>query len=415
MPATSPSPSLRRPPREPKYPPAIRTASARVQELGTALADAAPAEHAALIDAFWIEVAAAGTPLVERAPAGAAADSVTMTFVRRAPAATWAGDAYVLANKLSPVSDLDGARMERLEGTDVLHASFVVARTWRGSFRIAVVDTESSANVREHSAPDELCLDRLESTKGAWSVASMPDAPVRPWRAQSRTAIPTCTIAEAATDTARTCHVHVTGERPTALLVVLDGEAWGELEPVAPLLDHLTSTGAIEPVALVAPRAGDTDQRWREMGDVDPALTAFLAHDLLAWFRTEHGAAPGRAVVIGQSLGALAAARGLAADGSAFDAAYLQSPSLWLDDDAAIDELVTLLTRARAARPTVEVHLGIGSDEWVLAPRTTTLLERLDASGIDDVHTDTWAGGHDVACWLDGMARTLPALLGARE
>lgn len=399
MSTLTPESSTRRPPRERKDPPAVRTVSARIAQLATMVDGFEdPRARQWVVDAFWDALGAEhGLVFAELAPDDAAGDACTMTFLHRAPTA-WEGRAFILANKLVPPSTPELATMERLVGTDVLHASYVVPRAWRGTFRITA-----------GSHDDPMANDVVAS-----GLASMPDAPTRPWSAAP--VVPMHRIDIDATQLAapRSCWIHAAGEAavPRALIVMFDGETWGERASIAPCIDHLVASGALPPCVVVAPSAGDTDQRFREMGDASPALTHFVTQDIRAWFERTYGSAPERTVIIGQSLGALAAARAACDVVAPYDAALLQSPSLWFHDDAPIEELTDLIAVQATQAAPARIALGIGSDEWVLAPRTRSLHARLDELGHQTAVTSfIWAGGHDVPCWLDGIAEHLPTLV----
>lgn len=401
--------------------------SPRIQRIAAA-ASCAPegALLAGLVQELWSDCARDGTPLIE--PAGSDG-VVSATFVWRAPSLGWRGSVVLLANKLTDPSVYDVARLEHVVGTDVWHRTFELATTWRGSYRIAMRADEHDpvraleppspdvpatvaprrrwGVIAEHARTDSLAIRSLDLGDGLplASVAVMPDAPPRAWSDRSAV-LDVVEVPSSRGSVPRPCAVHHAGGAREAvgrpLVVLLDGERWGAQLPIGSLLDHVASLPGIGPFVALLPHSGSAAQRWRELGSDDTAFHDALEFDLVPWVQREHGAGldPARTVLVGQSLGGLAALGALRRACTPFGAVLAQSVSLWVGRDVV----------PRGDGAVARVHLEVGSDEWVLRDAHHVLDRRLRAHGVESTLVE-YAGGHDPACWPDGIVRGLVRLL----
>ncbi|MEU6959360.1 enterochelin esterase [Streptomyces chrestomyceticus] len=417
-----------RPPRTPRPHPAETTDGPRVRRLAAELAAAGKAEaRAAVLDGFWDEVTACGTPLVE--PLDADPGHRAVTFLWRGDPAT--RQVLLMVNRLMDRSDLPASLMRHLPGTDVWHLTYRLRGDHRGSYRIAP-DTEGRApddlgalaatGVGDPLNPHTIAT-RWHGPPG--SVFELPHAPPRPWTHPTGPGVPRGTVrrhqvASAALGAEREVWVYeppvpATGPAGhTDTLVLLDGDMWfGQLH-LEDVLDGLVADGLIPPLTVLAPHAVDNATRARELGG-HPEYVTFLAEELLPWAtgRLRVGTDPARTVVAGQSLGGLTALYAGHTAPDRFGNVLAQSPSMWWRPPGEPAEETPWITRryAGGAPRGLRLHLEVGLHEWGMLEQTRDLRRTLRADG----HAVTGAdfnGGHDYACWTVGLAEGLITLLG---
>jgi enterochelin esterase-like enzyme len=420
-----------RPPRIPKYPPPEVVESPRIARLRAEHGDAA--DPAGVLDAFWREVAAAGTPLVE--PRAGEPDHRTVTFLWRGSGAT--REVVLLANKLTDPSVWDASTLEPLPGTDVWHRSFRLRADWRATYQLAPDDQGGREDAvvagppsrwgaaSARAVPDPFNnVAPFPSRYGAapHSVVELPHAPAQPWIAP-RAGVPQGTVsrhrlASAILGNERDVWVYVPpgGEpaatEPADALILLDGEDWATRLPAATILDNLIAAGEIPPTVAIMPSTVDNATRWRELAG-HPPFVAFLADELLPWAATLHplAAAPQRTTLAGRSLGALTALSAALHAPQRFGRVLAQSASLWWPSETDFDAGAGAIVDAYAAAPPVPArfHLEVGLQEWALLARHRHLRDVLTLKGNAITYTE-YHGGHDALCWQGGLADGLIAL-----
>lgn len=224
------TPAPTRPPRIPKTPPPVVAQSPRISALRAELTTA-PSEiqRAAVLRAFWREVTAIGTPLVEAIDGDRAARIVTFLWRDRhgvpatdppAPLPRVTGPmqgpgaasttstritraVVLLANKLTDPSVWEQSVLERLPGTDVWHRSYRMPSDWRATYQLApddgptpLADADAPlhgprsrwAGIASSADADPLCARRFPGKPGEpdASVVELEDAPAQPWRERRR-------------------------------------------------------------------------------------------------------------------------------------------------------------------------------------------------------------------------------------
>src|SRR5690606_17603868 len=240
----------------------------------------AAARGPAAVEEFWRAVRRTGTPVVE---AAGSPGERTATFL-------WRGgdelaDVILVADRSADARSFERNRMTRVPGSDIWHLTYRMRADWRCSYAVAPVPADGApppagpanemARVRRaralsaadpadapaiarwfdalaHSRPDPLARERLD---GAWSVASLPDAPAERWRTAPGGApqgrVDGHGLADAALGNTRTVRVYTPAAQPPQggwpVAVLLDGEEWWSL-PLAPLLDRLIAAGTLPPM-----------------------------------------------------------------------------------------------------------------------------------------------------------------------
>ncbi|GAB3161264.1 hypothetical protein GCM10027290_68180 [Micromonospora sonneratiae] len=426
------------PPHRPRPYPLPVCVSPRITALAAAVAQADESAAAEAVAAFWAQVAAEGTPVVE--PDGT--DHV-VTFLWRDESAR----AVVLhLNKLTDFHDLRQSTMHRLPGTDVWHLSYRMPGTWRGSYTIGPLDVPVS-EFDPTGAPDRTLWQRLRSATvtdplnrfpladgpdgPVLSTVSLPDAPPQPWLAP-RPGTPSGSVTVHRFDSAalggtRTVRLWAPpgggdadlgryGDRPAdlgqrddlAVVVLLDGDLWGDQGALGSTLDNLVAAGRIPPTAVLMVDPVDLPTRTRDLA-CNPSFVDFLVDELLPWAgrRLPITADPARSVIAGQSLGGLTAAYAALRAPHRFGAVLSQSGSFWYPRD---DWFATRAAGTAAARH-IRWYIEVGTREWDLLDRTRRLRDVLHAADAPvDYHE--YDGGHDPVCWRGGLADGLITLLG---
>ncbi|MFC5662240.1 enterochelin esterase [Kitasatospora misakiensis] len=376
---------------------------------------------------FWARVAAEGAPLVDPDPDDPAYRRVT--FVLRDEPGEEPYDGvlalvHTVTDKDRHAGDLTPHLMERRPGG--WSRTYRLRTDHRASYQLYPVRGDVPGTRRadwlkvlDDARPDALDRGaRLAGRDGRHpsSVLSLPDAPAqahtarRPDVPRGRT-VPT----EAA---GRRIDVHLpAGHRadggPYPVLVLLDGDVWGEVLSVGDTLDNLTAEGLIPPtVALLVhtpPRTRPDDL------SCNPDFVDLLADRVLPWAGAEYRATfdPARTVIAGQSAGGLTAAFAAFRRPARFGNALSQSGSFWWPDGTEFDGGGEWLTRqfAAAERRPARFWVEVGLQEWMLLAQNRHLRDVLIARGYDLAYRE-FNGGHDYACWRGGLADGLVHLLG---
>ncbi|WP_068921913.1 enterochelin esterase [Planobispora rosea] len=384
-----------------------------------ALAADLRAGRAGALDAFWAEVAARGTPLVEEIPGDPGHHAVT--FLWRGAAE----DVLVMANKITDPGMPGAGLMERLGGTDVWHRTLRIRSGWRGSYRLAprAAGTASPPVVGEaarrrdamiaagspapRAAVERWCLGLTQAvtdpfnprTVAGHSVAELPGAPPQRWLAPG----PLRGRTDRRTIGDRTVWHYRPDRPPEGTLVLLDGERWlGDLPVV---LGNLAAAGAVPPLSALLVQAGSPAARIQDL-TCDDDFVAFLADALPSG---EHP--PARTVVAGQSLGGLTALYAAHRRPDRFGSAVSQSGSFWWPNDpgGSGGEWLTAELAATGRVPD-RAYVEVGTYEWALLGSTRRLRDVLRARGCELTYRE-YEGGHDAACWRGSLAEGLIAVL----
>ncbi|MEV6973101.1 enterochelin esterase [Kitasatospora sp. NPDC093806] len=394
-------------------------------------------------DEFWARVATEGAPLVDPDPDDPAYRLVTFVLRDGTAGDATAGDAvadeagpydgvlalvHTVTDKDRHAGDLTPHLMERRPGG--WSRTYRLRADHRASYQLypvrgAVPGTARAdwLRVLDGARPDPLdhgtaAGPRLPARDGRHpsSVLALPDAPAQP-HAGRRPDVPRGRTVPAEV-AGRRVDVHLpAGHRaddgPYPVLVLLDGEMWGEVLSVGDTLDNLTAEGLIPPtVALLVHTMGPG--RPDDLS-CNPDFVDLLADRVLPWasarFRTT--ADPARTVIAGQSAGGLTAAFAAFRRPARFGNALSQSGSFWWPDGTEFDAGSEWLTRQFAGqeRRTARFYVEVGLQEWMLLPQNRHLRDVLTARGYDLAYRE-FNGGHDYACWRGGLADGLVHLLG---
>lgn len=378
----------------------------------------------ALTEAFWDGATRTGTPLVEAlddAPGHRA-----VTFLWRGHRAT--RQVLLMATGIGDRDRPAETLLHHLPGTDVWYLGYRLRADHRGSYRLVadispgpapadpVLLQRRLAALMAHGAADPLNPRRLPVRRRAVesSVFALPQAPPQPW-AGRRAGVPRGTVerhavAGHAPGEERAVWTYLPpegaarpeggspgpGPGPLPVLVLCDGDMWFGRLGFQDTLDALIADGALPPLVVLSPDAGDAATRRRDLGGRE-AYAAFLADELLPWARTRWPltADADRTAVSGQGLGGTAALYAALTRPERFGRVLVQSPSPGPTPGGG----------GRAFLPVVHLALGL-HDGAARAEYGEALVPALRARGHRVVRT-VYNGGRDHACWQGLLADAL--------
>lgn len=223
------------------------------------------------------------------------------------------------------------------------------------------------------------------------SVIELPAAPSQPWWRPTGVQAGVVTEHRFTSETLgnqRGIWRYEPREEAAGHLVLFDGNLWFPKLSFQHTLDNLIAAGAIPPLVAIGVDTIDVPTRARELCG-NPDFVRFLTDELLPWAEVD-----GRAIVAGQSFGAITAllAAHLAPD--RFGGVLAQSPSLW-----RAPELIDAYPPGRDIR----LHLSVGRYERNMVDHTHALHDHLVRNGYN-VSLTGYTGGHEFICWRGCMA-----------
>ncbi|MFI6350919.1 alpha/beta hydrolase-fold protein [Streptomyces sp. NPDC050560] len=390
-------------------------------------------------EAFWKEVAEAGSPLME--PSGDDDSRTLVTFLWRgtetaegagaAEGAGTAGAAEPTENALvlfcsAPSGDFGEYRLERLPGTDVWYRSYLLPSELRTTYLLSVNDpmvpftsyAEVLARLPEYRTdplnPRDYTL-MGNPAQFKVSVLELPGAPRQPWNIARRGVARGATRMHTATSSILGTRQHVTVYTPPGytdtgddydVFLLFDGWSYYNFAGITTVLDNLLHTGRIPPYVLVMHTNEDQEIRARELPCHEP-FSDYLNQELMPWVHenyhiTRDGS---RTVVGGSCFGGLGASYAAFKSPERFGNVISQSGSYWWPgkgDQEREEEWLTEQFR-NAPRLPIRFSMDIGSLERAIVdydPMTThqNMHLVLREKGYE-VDYDEYTGGHDMICW----------------
>ncbi len=242
------------------------------------LADSIAGRGSPELDAFWDEVASAGTPLIE--PDETDPSCSLVTFLWRASGVVENVVVYGGWSRFQWSDDLSEMQLVRLGATDCWYRTYRMpnalrARYWFGSNDSLEPWTSISHFHEAKCRLDAMVADPLNSTVlvGAHvplaSVLSLPSAPPQPW-GTARPGVARGTLQREAFHSEvlgneRTVWTYLPpvhrGWRPYHMLVAFDGEIYVGVVPTPIILDNLLAAGRVSStVAVFVANAGATEE-----------------------------------------------------------------------------------------------------------------------------------------------------------
>jgi enterochelin esterase family protein len=214
---------------------------------------------------------------------------------------------------------------------------------------------------------------------------------------------------------------------PYDLVVIFDESAYLGKVPAPVILDNLIAASKIPPTVAVLIANPTQDSRNKELPP-NPKFADFLAQELIPWIHAHYNVTndPGKTVVAGSSLGGLAATYAGYRHPEVFRNVLCQSGSFWWAPDhsaAVADGVVTetgWMAKQFIASPKLPLrfYLDAGAFEFDSNGTGGSILETsrnmrdvLLAKGYE-VHYQQFVGGHDYLSWRGTFADGLMDLIG---
>ncbi|MGQ4714478.1 enterochelin esterase domain-containing protein [Streptomyces anulatus] len=396
----------------------------------------------ALTEAFWDGVARTGTPLVEALDGAPGHRAVT--FLWRGHRAT--RQVLLMAAGIGDRDRPADTLLHHLPGTDVWYLGYRLRADHRGSYRLVADISPGPAPadpallqrrlvaLTAHGVADPLNPRRLPVRRRAVesSVFALPEAPPQPWAGRRagirRGAVERHTVTGRTPGEEREVWTYLppegagnpvrgrpepeseSGPGPLPVLVLCDGGMWFGRLGFQDTLDALIADGALPPLAVLSPDAGDAATGQRDPGGRE-ACAAFLADELLPWARARWPltADADRTAVAGQGLGGTRVLYAALTRPERFGRALVQSPSPGPLSDGGgrtpgEDDLPPG-GEGGASAPVVHLALGL-HDGAASVEYGEALVPALRARGHRVVRT-VHNGGRDHACWQGLLADAL--------
>lgn len=386
-----------------------RAVSPRIAALATTAVD----------EEWWSAVRSGPVPWCEPDPTDERYRIVTFLWRDRHGTGTGTRAVVASVNKVTDRSEPRTGRLHRVVGTNVWAGSWRLRADWRGSYRIAADDRDPLppngywSTLASRGGPDPMNPDRIPGRWGGeLSVGALPQAPPQPWWSARPGAPAGATQRHAMPGDGRPVWVytppgHRAAAGPYPVLVLLDGEMWGQAMPVAPTLDNLIADGVIPPLVALMPGATDLPTRRRAL-TCSPEFLRLLSDRMLPWAASRWNLTddPARTVIAGQSLGGLTAAYAGFTAPQRFGVVVAQSGSFWWPSGTPFDAGAGWLTRQFAQNPhrPLRMYVSVGLLEGPQHARH--LRDVLVARGYDLTYTE-YFGGHDYAWWRGDLGTAL--------
>lgn len=286
------------------------------------------------------------------------------------------------------------------------------------------VDDQRWAEIIAAGVPDPACPDRLPpgcvygNPDEAASVLSMPEACPQPW-ADRRPTVPHGSLVPMPLAGGSLVHVYRSlgaADHATPLVVVFDAHSLLAIDVTA-TWDNLVAGAVVDPltVVLVESIRGSTPRGPSRIAGLTVAsgLESFVFEELLPAVEARYPVSdrPAERVLVGHSLGAVAALHLASRRPDVFGGVVAGSPALWWPGDngqlSGSEVAAAYAGTARVGR----LFLEVGSEEGGLLKDARTFRGRLAEAG-RDLNYREFRGGHDLACWRGGLADGVVDVLG---
>lgn len=410
------------PPKPPRPSPVPRTTSPRI----SALLDARNSGHLTDQDlSTQISHLMQQLPLLETSKPNHSI--VTFIYAQTEPLES----VLLFANRLTDETNLEATLLEKIPATPYWYASFELENSWRASYCFLPTPQgqqpawlSSTHHPQLRAALDAGQADpanpRHCPNRGGnlLSVVELPQAPNAPYQADYRAPYQPhwskYTPQKLHPNQGALDYELLPIGIPTdtsPLIITFDGEIWSH-QGLPAASAQAVKDEKLQDHYLLLIHSGGREQRWKQLGQDSPLLAEIatgllphLAHTYALRLRPE------RTVLVGQSLGALAALTGVLTYPQIFGIALSQSASLWNPSaEQALEKASSILTPSQ--RQKIRLYLECGTQEWVLLEPHQNFVQAAHAAGIHAQLT-TYNGGHDYACWRNSLVGHLIQLFPA--
>ena len=383
----------------------------------------------AAVEAFWNDVTASGTPIVEPLDE----DRVLVTFV-------WRGEA-----ESTTIGWELNLPLERFEQTDLWYGTQELPADLRTIYYIRHGDADSTPHDADGAGPSHIDAanprpfqfprDPADGTDwDSWlSTLELPAAQPETWSTPCPD-VPRGSITDESLESeamGETRHLSVycppgTSTEGLATLVVFDGYLGRTTLHMHTTLDNLIAAGRIPPV--VALFVGQVATRRLEELSPNQAMADFVTRELMPWARRRWSLSdnPDDCVIAGSSLGGLTAAYIALRAPEVFGAVISQSGSFWWPKLQEGEPGWLIREYAKEPRKPLRFYLDVGNRETQVyhdgVPDQLSInrlmRDTLQERGYPVTYAE-FTGGHDYINWrrtfADGLLTVLsPAQSGMR-
>ncbi len=383
-------------------------------------------QRADAIEDFWVEVAAEGTPLIERVPDDP--KSYWVTFLWRDTGTTVS---------VSVVGGPAGwtysrCRMTHLPGTDVWFKSFRVRGNARFTYWLLENASEETWDAVMQEGPARWILDPLNAsvypeTRPFTTAVTLPDAPVQPWIVgkvgAANGTVSKLSLRSAVLNNRRDIWIYEpqgydAAGVPYPLLICFDGEEYTDLIPTPSILDNLTRSDRISPMAAVF--VGNAEGARSEELTCSEQFNRFITTELLPWVRNLLHVTQRREriIVAGSSYGGLAACYSALKHPDLFGNVLSQSGSFFWSPKGDPEPGWLMRQFSRSDAPSLRFFVEVGLMEGIRPSRpdgptqlsaNRHMRDVLIAKGHDVLYRE-YNGGHDFLSWRGSFADGLENL-----
>jgi enterochelin esterase family protein len=272
------------------------------------------------------------------------------------------------------------------------------------------------AEVVAAGQPDPSCPDRLPpgctygNPAAPASVLSMPGALPQPWAAR-RPAVPRGSLVRTPLNGGSLVHIYrslAAADRTTPLLVIFDGHRLLATDVTA-TFDNLAADGMLEPLTAVVIESirGSASRGPSRIASLTVAagLEAFIFGDLLPHVEASYQVTsdPARRVLVGHSLGAVAALHLATRRPDLFGSVVAGSPALWWPGENGQLSGASVAAAYASSAAAGRLFLDAGTEEGDLLEGARSFRDTLVNAGHAAMYRE-FRGGHDHACWRGSLA-----------
>ena len=346
--------------------------------------------------------------------------------------------------------------LQRHSGTDVWFGVLEVHSQWRGSYSFIPIERHQLPDVVRDRGDGSLIaqrswwidvakqqtfdpFNRLPHVKSGWGLSSplhMPNAPLelgwQEWEQGSLSMVNKDRLSVIDWDSSdltnrRSCWLFSTSIGHAPLVILLDGENWGETSGTLSVLQYLTDIRQIAPAHYLLIASIDSKTRWQELGcshlfwsavvfDLLPKVSALMEVD---------GRGISDRLVAGQSLGGLSSLYASAYFPMFFSKVISLSGSFWwpnkalMLDAAAVpfnpvpaNSITEQILQDKVDVSHLKIYQNVGSGERGMCHLNNATYQAIHQKG-GNVKFELVHGGHDWLSWRSGLIKGLLFLMPA--
>jgi enterochelin esterase-like enzyme len=339
-----------------------------------------------------------------------------------------------------PHAGVGGIQLTRFMRTPLFFASEMVPKDARYRYGFGATQNRLVGPAKSIQLSEEIfTTDALNpETFAGLSVLAMPNAPAQPYIVKNASApqgkLTSTTLKSAALKEDRTLTIYTPpgydGRKDCELLILFDGDTYGggsgALVPTPTILDNLIAANKVNPtVAVFVPNMG---HRNRDLAGYNPSFADFIATEVVSWARKTYriAAGPSHVVVVGSSLGGVAAGYCAFTHSEAIGNVLSQSGAFWVlkawqDPNPAdpwplsVDSGDLISQFKNRERLPIRFYLEVGRfDQNGFSLGTNReLRDVLQLKGYAVTYKE-FDSGHDYIWWRGSLADGLIALLAAQ-